>query len=128
MRSSLRQCCEERRDKRLKMVRRLSTCIDPNTQKHKDLLEATDAMVHEMPLWMLPGISRRHARRFRANGVNCVPMVMVKLAEAKDRFCFRNWLVRMGGLENRETKLCEAGLKDWCKQRLCPPGDDDNND
>jgi len=83
--------------------------------KRKVFLCATSCMLRSMALSCLPGINLKYARRLRLNGVGTVSVLLYKMTEIKDDFCFRNWLVRVSGLPYSEANIVHDCLKDWVK-------------
>ena len=91
--------------------------------KRKAFMYATSCMLRSMALSCLPGINLKYARRLRLNGVDSVSVLMYKMSEIKDDFCFRNWLVRVSGLPYSEANIVHDSLKDWVKLNTSsPPG------
>ncbi|KAI0235710.1 hypothetical protein LSAT2_013788, partial [Lamellibrachia satsuma] len=135
MRSRIPQSCVETKNKRASTLGyRLKTGADLNTKKHKALMKCTYGMIHQIALSMLPGITVAYAKRLYANGITSMPMLMVKMTDLRDDFCFRNWLMRICGMPHKDAKTCQDSLKDWgkcriqCCMHMCPSGIDYNVD
>ena len=134
MRSRIPQRCVETKNKRESTLGcRLKTGTDLNTKKHKALMKCTYGMIYQIALSMLPGITVVYAKRLQSNGIISMPMLMYKMTELGDDFCFRNWLVRICRMPHEDAKTCQDSLKEWCKCRvqccmhMCPSGSDDND-
>ena len=108
MRSHFQQGFAAKKDKRAAKPRGPFRAYSGNKRKPPPKSVGTEMST-------LPGFKRTYARRLCADGITSVDMLMSKMDDFKDPFCFRNWLVRITGLTNQEARAWHKCLKFWAK-------------